>query len=401
MFDDVAAVIEEIERLEIESRRLAARQVELLGEIELMGAHHADGHASAKVMVRHVARLSGATAASRDRIAKMMLTLPEVADAFRGGTIGTDQMALLGRVHANRRVRDFMVDAQGWFLRHARRMSYRDFEIAVREWERLADEDGAEPNERMHQARRVRLTQDEQALTWELDGRMGAAMGAAIDEIFQHYLSAERLADWEKAKAEHGELAHEGDLPRTEAQRSADALWQVFQDAAAADESCVSADFTHSIVWSATAYEEMLRRLDGEAPRPIDPDEFRCETGNGVPLEPLEAAAQSLVQKVRRVIVDAAGTVIDQGRARRFTGSARSAARIQSTHCLWPGCHVPAGQCEIDHTVEHGRGGRTNPGNGGPVCGRHNRLKQNGYRVWRDPAGEWHTYRPNGTEIPN
>ena len=234
-------------------------------------------------MVRHVARLSGATAASRDRIAKTLRTLPEVAAAFRDGTIGTDQMALLGRVHANRRVRDFMVDAQEWFLRHARRMSYRDFEIAVREWERLADEDGAEPNERMHQARRVRLTQDEQALTWELDGRMGAAMGAAIDEIFQHYLSAERLADWEKAKAEYGELAHEGDLRRSEAQRSADALWQVFQDAAAADGSCVPADFTHNIVWTATAYEEMLRRLDGEAPRPIDPDEFRCETGNGVP----------------------------------------------------------------------------------------------------------------------
>jgi len=41
----------------------------------------------------------------------------------------------------------------------------------------------------------------------------------------------------------------------------------------------------------------------------------------------------------------------------------------------------------------------TNPANGGPACGFHNRWKQTGYRVHRDPHGNWHTYRPDGTEI--
>ena len=54
---------------------------------------------------------------------------------------------------------------------------------------------------------------------------------------------------------------------------------------------------------------------------------------------------------------------------------------------------------DIDHTHDHAKGGRTHPGNGGPFCGRHNRLKQKGFAVWRDPAGEWHVARPDGTEI--
>jgi hypothetical protein len=33
------------------------------------------------------------------------------------------------------------------------------------------------------------------------------------------------------------------------------------------------------------------------------------------------------------------------------------------------------------------------------MCGRHNHFKQRGYRTWRDPTGQWHTYRPDGTEI--
>jgi hypothetical protein len=80
----------------------------------------------------------------------------------------------------------------------------------------------------------------------------------------------------------------------------------------------------------------------------------------------------------------------------------RDVINIQSQgRCVWPGCHVPASRCEADHVHEHGSGGRTNPGNGAPLCGMHNRTKQKGYRLWRDPTGIWHLYRPDGTPIPN
>ncbi|MEZ5243478.1 MAG: HNH endonuclease signature motif containing protein [Acidimicrobiales bacterium] len=100
-----------------------------------------------------------------------------------------------------------------------------------------------------------------------------------------------------------------------------------------------------------------------------------------------------------RYIADAGGVVIDLGRARCFTGGARLAVKLSERHCPWPGCSVPTSQCEIDHTTDHAQGGRTDPGNGGPFCGRHNRHKQKGFAFWRDPTGEWHVYWPDGTEI--
>ncbi len=397
---EIQGAIDEIEALELEAGRLEARRAELLQRIETTGVHRVDGHGSAKTMLRHVAKLSGPSAARRQRIARVTGELELISAAFSAGEIGVDQVDLLGRVHANRRVRAWMRDAQDWFLEMAAG-SFDDFERAVREWERLADQDGPEPNDRMHQARRVTLTQDDTTLTWQLDGRMASMMGAQIEEIFAHYRAAELTADWEKARAEHGDDACDADLPRTNDQRSADALWQVFQDAASADNTCVPPDFCHDIIWSADAYEAMVRRLDGDAASPLNIETYRCETSTGIAVEPFEAAALSLVTGVRRVVVDAAGTVIDLGRARNFTGSSRKATKLQSTHCIWPGCRVPADRCQTDHTKRHANGGRTNPGNGAPLCGRHNRIKEHHYRVWRDPSGIWHTYRPDGTEIPN
>ena len=109
---------------------------------------------------------------------------------------------------------------------------------------------------------------------------------------------------------------------------------------------------------------------------------------------------------LRRVVINAAGVVIDKSRKQRFfTGTTRLAVQLADNECLWPGCHVPVSACQIDHTIgwspNLGRagGGQTNPDNGGPTCGRHNRLKETGYTAWRDPTGTWHTNRPDGTEI--
>jgi hypothetical protein len=104
--------------------------------------------------------------------------------------------------------------------------------------------------------------------------------------------------------------------------------------------------------------------------------------------------------QVRRVVVDSAGVVINMGRRRRlFTGNARQAILLQSSRCVVAGCAAPIRRCEADHLTEWGRHGHTNGPNGAPVCGRHNRLKNTGYRVHRDDHGFWHTYRPDGTEI--
>ncbi len=101
-------------------------------------------------------------------------------------------------------------------------------------------------------------------------------------------------------------------------------------------------------------------------------------------------------------IVDAASEVIETGgrpergprqRRRRRSGRAPPAQPQ-------PGkCRAAEGTCEIDHLDPHGHGGRTNPANGAPLCGRHNRWKQKGFTVGRDPDGTYQTLRPDRTQL--
>ncbi|MFZ1276532.1 MAG: HNH endonuclease signature motif containing protein, partial [Candidatus Microthrix parvicella] len=151
--------------------------------------------------------------------------------------------------------------------------------------------------------------------------------------------------------------------------------------------------------WSASAYEEMLHAIDDNRPPAFDPDTFMCRTDDGHDLDPTETAVTSLFSQFRRIVIDAKSVVIDLGRARRFTGSARTAATATNTHCIWPGCHAPAGRCDIDHLTQHSHNGPTNPSNSAPLCGKHKRWKQKGFSIRRLPDGTWHTTRPDGSQL--
>jgi hypothetical protein len=122
-------------------------------------------------------------------------------------------------------------------------------------------------------------------------------------------------------------------------------------------------------MWSSDTYEEMLQRLDGNDPEPLDPDTFRCQTVNGVRIEPHETAANSLVSSFRRAVIDSKAAKVDLGKARRFTGGARHAINLWSNQCVRPGCHISTTHCEAAHLCDHAKGARTCPGNGAHYVG--------------------------------
>jgi hypothetical protein len=394
---DARALIAEVEAF---ARRVGAIQVAMLDDIEDRRLPGEDGHVSAKVMVRHLAKLSPGEAAGREKCGRMLNRLEAIAEAYTSGEVGTDQVRLLGRVHSNRRVAAHMADYEDWLLDQAKNLEFVEFEAVISQWERLMDQDGAElASERAHRNRDFSMTQDHFGLGWEIRGGTGPLAGAAMAEIHQHYVTAELLADWEQARALHGDDATIDDLARTDAQRRADALRQIFDDAASVPPDSTGPRFVHNIKWDQKTFQQMLSVLAGGPDQRLEIDTRVCETLDGVPLAPAEAIVNAYLHEFRRVMVDSAGTVIDLGVARRFTGSARLAVQLQANHCIWPGCHQPLSQCEIDHNHPHSAGGSTNPGNGAPLCGRHNRWKQKHFTVWRDPDGVWHTHRPDGTEI--
>jgi hypothetical protein len=218
-------------------------------------------------------------------------------------------------------------------------------------------------------------------------------------EIFERFCDAEFTADWDQTLARFGDNACYSLMPRSDAQRRFDAIYAIFERAAATSPDATPAVPLVNLMLDVPTLERYLAGT-GDTAVPADPRKRRCETVSGIPIPPIDIVAAMIWGQVRRVVVDSAGVVINMGwRRRLFTGNARQAILLQSSRCVVAGCAAPIRRCEADHLTEWTRHGHTDGPNGAPMCGRHNRLKNTGYRVHRDNQGFWHTYRPDGTEI--
>lgn len=108
---------------------------------------------------------------------------------------------------------------------------------------------------------------------------------------------------------------------------------------------------------------------------------------------------------IQRVLLDEGRIIGISSTERVFTVHQRRAIVARDKECLIPGCHVPAGWCEIHHVVEHARGGPTDIDNGVPLCWWHHRsLDGSGWEIrmrdgvpqvrgpaWWDPDQLWRT----------
>ncbi|GAA5120392.1 DUF222 domain-containing protein [Pseudonocardia adelaidensis] len=93
-------------------------------------------------------------------------------------------------------------------------------------------------------------------------------------------------------------------------------------------------------------------------------------------------------------------------RARFARGALALHVRVRDRTCVGPCCDRSARRSDLDHTIDHGRGGDTVEGNIGPGCRRHHPDKDRGWRlsqpepghfVWISPLGR--TYRTRGEPI--
>jgi hypothetical protein len=102
----------------------------------------------------------------------------------------------------------------------------------------------------------------------------------------------------------------------------------------------------------------------------------------------------------RYTAVDEQGNALTAGiTRRRHTTAQRRAIEMLHQTCVFPGCRMPANDCDIDHNLPWARGGPTTVANGTPKCRHDHRLRHEGgwdYRFlegrhqWTSPLG--HTY---------
>jgi hypothetical protein len=400
----LAEAKERFVELERQRRRIEAEMSQLVQAVDRSGVYRQDGHGSASAWCRAEGRWASREATLRLRTGALLHGIPACAEAMAAGHLGVAQAQELARAYRNPRCGHLLADVMDVFLEVADVVSYDEFVILVRRWENLADVDGAHARAERAYARRnasVVTTMD----GVHIDAHGPAINGALMAEVFARYCDAEFALDWEEARQEKGDDATRADLPRTPGQRHFDALCKVFEIAGTCAPGIRPGEPIVNIHVDEQTLNETLDAVanpeDTHCCRgPIDVFTRRCETADGVPLAPTEVLAATIAGQVRRLLRSRNGVTLEFGRRRRlFTGAAREAVLLSQSHCVWPGCNVPSSRCQVDHLTEWRDDGTTDVANAVPLCGRHNRFKSHGYRLWRDDGGQWHTFRPDGTKI--
>ncbi len=82
--------------------------------------------------------------------------------------------------------------------------------------------------------------------------------------------------------------------------------------------------------------------------------------------------------------------------ARFARGPLADHVRARDRNCCGPGCTRPASSSDLDHTHDHGRGGRTVEGNIGPACKRHHPDKDRGWSLTQPEPGLFRWVSPLG-----
>jgi hypothetical protein len=387
--------------LDRERRRYEAAIATFVHRVGESGAYLTDKHRSPKAWGKAACNWSGAEAGRFVRAGAMLARFDSAADLAAEGRLGVAQMHALAQVVANPRVQEHLADGEEFLVANAVELEFDDYVTALVQWERTADEDGAhDAHERAHRNRKASASiVGEQFF---LDACGGVAAGQQLKAILDAFARSEWLADWEEGVALHGEGMCPGLLDRTDAQRRFDALLAIFLKAAGAAAESTGSGFTVNLMVGLDSFQHHLRKAFGADVASLDPNNpgSRCETDDGVAVDPYDMLVAAAMGHVRRVVLDSDGVVLDMGRRQRlFTGPLREAVLMTSRWCIWPGCHRPSSQCQADHLLPWGTAGPTKTKNGGPACSHHNRWRAKGFRTWRDPGGHWHHYRPDGTEI--
>lgn len=404
---DTDALLSRFAEIEERKRAVAAEQAVIVNELERRKVHRPE-HATMYGVLRSRVGWSDVECRDQLRLGRLFAAFPDAGELLHDGRAPVANMIEIARGHANPRVGQRIESDLGALLTAACRKEYDDLRRDVQNWENRVDSEHAEEAAaHRHELRDARMVNSgegaELRCTWgELDGLL-------VREVLDRFVQAEWQTDWEATVEQYGEDASPVLMPRTTSQRRADAVTAIFERAAStppdakAPKPLVVIHVDHATATDILTEMEILPDRDVDPlddTRPLTTDR-RCETTNGHPVDPRTAIRVALAGHIRWAIHNEVGVPITWGRTRRlFQGAAADAVRSMSTRCTFPGCRVSAGRSQLDHIRPWSLGGRTDPDNGGPQCPRHNLIKNRGYTTWRDPGGTWHTYRPDGTELP-
>jgi hypothetical protein len=300
-----------------------------------------------------------ATAGRGVGLGRALRAMPALESAWLGGEVGSSHAEALARVR--KRVGGERFDPWETILvGYARQLSFRDFLRALAYWVQAADPDGAEEHAHaQREGRRLHLSQSFEGM-WFLDAVLDPIGGEAVSRVLGGIEGELFGSDWAEAKGRLGEDVSAASLPRTPAQRRADALVEMARRAAAAPPGARLPD---PLVTVLVGYETFAGRV--------------CELAGGTVVTPGALLPWLTEAWVERVVFDGPDRVKSVGvRRRLFASATRRAVEVRDRTCFSDYCDEPAQDCEIDHVLPYAYGGLTVEDNGRPACRYHHRQRQ-------------------------
>ncbi len=327
------------------------------------GEWAAAGAQSAPAWISSTCHLPLAEARRQLRRGRALPAMPVVAEAFAAGDIAPAHVDVLVKAatavaHADPSA---FARCEAALVEAASDLSFVPFANAVAYFTQMADPDGAEEADMARRARRDVYVVESVGGMYHLGGNLDPISGAIVAGEFDRIEQLLFEADWAAATEALGRDPRAHELPRSPAQRRADALVEMAVRSRGAKAGDRRPEPLFSVL---VGYEALFGRIS------------RIEGG---PIVTPGALVPWLEGADFERIVFAPGVRIEcSKKARFFTGATRRAIQIRDQCCTHPYCDVPAARCQIDHIIPYAKGGETIQENGQAHCGFHNRLRNHG-----------------------
>src|ERR1700734_3933501 len=214
---------ESIEALHQMQTRLDSFVTEACAAFEVGEEWAVDGAKTAASWIATRCRVARRAAKRRVRLGRTLRHLPEVAQAWRQGTIGSDQAGAIAAARRHRTEASMARD-EAMLVAQAKEMGFEDFTRVLEYWKQLADPDGAEASDEERKASRDVFLESSFNGMWlgqmNLDPISGSIVAGELNRL-EHDLFE---ADCAEAKERLGRPGRIDELARTSGQRRADAM---------------------------------------------------------------------------------------------------------------------------------------------------------------------------------
>jgi hypothetical protein len=332
----LADVLRQLARL---SARADARRAEFLAEAERTDAARQQGYGSTTAWLMALSGEPAPVCRSQIAVAAALEEMPETKAAFAAGYVSECRVRLLAQAQALA-PEQFAQDEKTLVAQAVSTPSPKLPQV-FREWRRQTDPEGAEADAaRLHGLRTLHISPAWSGMvhvSGDLDPESGGVVLAAVRSLAEP-------------------AALDADDTRTPTQRQADALVEICHRYLDGNPGSGSSrpHLTITIPWN------ILHQACGV----VD-----TEAG---PISAQTALRLACDATISRIIVQADGTPVEAGAARRIISPAlRRALDLRDRGCTHPGCDVPVRWCEAHHIEHWAQGGKTVMSNLRLLCRTH------------------------------